>query len=268
MVATFFCSIAGGILFVLGISRMQLIAQQFIRLIGVIALALSAGVSVWCVRDGAFGAESLRIGAATFSSACCVGAAMVIMLAQASPAKLIVLRMAALTGGVCGIVASCSWALISTGTAKSWTMVVLHVLGQSLGALLIGSVTVAWVVGHAYLTATKMSIAPLQALSRLFSLSVGLRVAYLIGCLLLMKYTGLGIAGDDPFSRLAGSWLILSLRVGVGLIVLGLFAYMVADCVKIRSTQSATGILYFASVFAYIGELSSQHLAGEFGLPL
>ena len=59
-----------------------------------------------------------------------------------------------------------------------------------------------------------------------------------------------------------------TLRRAVGLLAVSLFAYMVWDCVKLRSTQSATGILYFASVFVYIGELSSQHLAGDIGIPL
>ena len=49
---------------------------------------------------------------------------------------------------------------------------------------------------------------------------------------------------------------------------MGFFAYMVADCVRLRSTQSATGILYFGSVFAYIGELASQQLLLDCGWPL
>ena len=55
------------------------------------------------------------------------------------------------------------------------------------------------------------------------------------------------------------------LRVGVGLLPVAVFAYMSLDCVRRRSTQSETGILYFASVFTYIGELCSLHLIGQLG---
>ena len=273
MIATFFCSVAGGMLFVLGISRMDLIAKGFIRLIGVIALAASAGISVWwvmgeTVTHAAPGGEQLRIGAAACSLACSGAAAWVVLFAHSAAAGVRVLRMVAVTGGGCGVAAACLWGLDSTGLAASWGMTVTHVAGQVSGALLIGSVTVAWLVGHAYLTAAKMTITPLVRLSRLFSLFVGLRFGYLIACLLLIKYGAIAGEADLAFSRLAGSWLILCLRVGVGLIAVGMFAYMVGDCVKVRSTQSATGILYFASIFSYIGELSSQHLANDFGLPL
>jgi hypothetical protein len=64
------------------------------------------------------------------------------------------------------------------------------------------------------------------------------------------------------------SWLIVFLRVGLGIVGVGAFTYMVLDCVRLRSTQSATGILYFGSIFAYIGELASQYLLYEWGWPI
>jgi hypothetical protein len=70
------------------------------------------------------------------------------------------------------------------------------------------------------------------------------------------------------FKQLEQAWFILLLRVGVGLVGVGVFAYMVTDCVKRRATQSATGILYFGSLFAYIGEMANQQLLLECGWPL
>ena len=63
-------------------------------------------------------------------------------------------------------------------------------------------------------------------------------------------------------------WLVASLKIGVGLVAVGAFAYMVADCVRLRSTQSATGILYFGSLFAYVGELAGLQLLTECGWPI
>ena len=63
----------------------------------------------------------------------------------------------------------------------------------------------------------------------------------------LLKYGGAGI-------------------IGAGLLGLGVLGYMVWDCVRRRSTQSATGILYIAMIFAYFGELSAAELARTYGL--
>ena len=78
----------------------------------------------------------------------------------------------------------------------------------------------------------------------------------------------LGGADASIVGRLWNAWLIVTMRVAIGLVAVGFFAYMVADCVRLRSTQSATGILYFGSVFAYIGELASQQLLLDCGWPL
>ena len=139
-------------------------------------------------------------------------------------------------------------------------------LGQVLGSWLLGSITIAWLLGHAYLTATKMTIAPLRYFSRMLSMAVALRIAFFVVSILVAW--GMGGESVSVWGRLEQWWLIVTLRVGVGLVALAIFAYMVGDCVRLRSTQSATGILYFASVMAYAGELASQYLTRELGWPI
>ena len=67
-------------------------------------------------------------------------------------------------------------------------------------------------------------------------------------------------------------WARFGLHIGtrwlVGLVVPAVFVYMAHDCVKRRSTQSATGILYVAGVLIFIGELMALYLVRETGLPL
>jgi hypothetical protein len=141
------------------------------------------------------------------------------------------------------------------------------ITGQVLGAWLLGSITLAWLLGHAYLTATKMTIAPLRYFSRTLSMAVAVRVTFLVLAAALawwMQDTSV----PTVWTRLEQWWLIALLRVGVGLVAVAIMTYMVADCVRLRSTQSATGILYFASVMAYVGELASQYLTRELGWPL
>ncbi len=55
---------------------------------------------------------------------------------------------------------------------------------------------------------------------------------------------------------------MLLVRWGVGFVgVLGL-TWMAWQTARIRSTQSATGILYVVVIFCFLGELMSQLLAG------
>jgi hypothetical protein len=143
----------------------------------------------------------------------------------------------------------------------------LVIIGQLLSALMLGSVTVAWLLGHAYLTATKMTVAPLRHFSRMLSWTVSARILFMLVSLAIAWQVG-GDPNSPILQRVGHSWLIVVLRVGVGLVAVAVCAYMVADCVRRRSTQSATGILYFSSVMAYVGELSGQQLIHELGWPV
>lgn len=269
MIPTFLCSVAGGMSLVLGMGRIDLMSHKYVRFISALALALSAGTAAWCIVTPTSSATTWWTVATVASILCAVAAAAVVVLASWVDTRSALLRGMAVVGGICGCGAACVLAALFAETpASSLTMTLLNAVGQVLGSIVAGSVTVAWLLGHAYLTATRMTIAPLQRFSRIFSVAVMARCGYLAVCLVLMRFApdlntvGWGMSG------LGGAWLILSLRIGVGLLAVGAFAYMIGDCVKVRSTQSATGILYFASLFAYVGELSSQHLVSEFGVPL
>jgi heme/copper-type cytochrome/quinol oxidase subunit 2 len=63
-------------------------------------------------------------------------------------------------------------------------------------------------------------------------------------------------------------WLWLPVRWLVGLIAPLIFGMMAYSAAKIRSTQSATGILYVAAVCTILGELVGVLLARQTGLPL
>ena len=53
----------------------------------------------------------------------------------------------------------------------------------------------------------------------------------------------------------------------VGLLVPAVFIYMADDCIRRRSTQSATGILYVTAVLIFIGEIVALYLVRATGLP-
>ena len=141
------------------------------------------------------------------------------------------------------------------------------ILSQILSAWMLGSITLAWLLGHAYLTATKMTIAPLRHFSRMLTWAIAARILFMVLSLVFAWQVG-GDPNSPILQRAGQSWLIVVLRIGVGLLAVAVFAYMVADCVRLRSTQSATGILYFGSLLAYVGELASQQLIYELGWPV
>jgi uncharacterized membrane protein YfcA len=251
-------TVAGGTLAVLATARVEQIAAKFLRLAGIIALALLAGPVVWTFR---------RYGATWFGllgAATAVAASVLILLAPFAQGNPKVHRTVCAFGGAAGLAAAAISAASALPSFSSPAAPVFAAFAQVLGGLLLGSITLAWLLGHAYLTATSMTIAPLQHFSRVLSWAVAGRMLFL-AISLMFAYS---VAGLPIGARLADAWLIAVLRIGVGLVLLAVLAYMVADCVRLRATQSATGILYFGSLMAYVGELAAQQLLRELAWPL
>jgi hypothetical protein len=132
------------------------------------------------------------------------------------------------------------------------TLLVLAEVATS--SILLGAVTLSMILGHFYLVAPGLSIAPLRRESALFAASVVVRGAFAA----TMAFLAFG--GPDGTERLMGSLVFLLTRGLFGIVAPAVFAYMVWETVKIRSTQSATGILYVATALVLFGELSAGYL--------
>jgi hypothetical protein len=268
MFTIFIYSLAGGMLAVTATGRPDQIAWRFLRLVGCLVLAMVSLVTVWSIVHGGAvvsgrAAWSLRLGMVA------AAAAVTVVLAAPFAASLSrVFRGVCAFGGACGIGAGVLPCLGLLGDApRHVTVLMLLVAAQTLSALFVGSITVAWLLGHAYLTATRMTIAPLDHFGRVLGWMVGTRLVFVLGSLALALL--LGGTGESSVARhLAESWMVALLRIGVGLGAVAVFAYMVRACIRLRATQSATGILYFGSVFAYVGELANQYLIAQCGWPI
>ncbi len=268
MIATFTYSLAGGMLTALATSRPEQISWKFLRLSALLAFAAAAVVTVWSLREdgpGGAGMRSLQVPAGMALTAGAVGAVLLAPFAGRSSRAY---RWICGIGGLGGVTAACVSGAGALGQAGGTPLTLsLFLANQVVGALFLGSVTIAWIVGHAYLVATRMTIAPLRHFSNLLSWTVSARAAFLVASLACAWLASRDM--EPPIAvRLASSWMILLLRVGIGVVAVGVFAYMVSDCVRRRATQSATGLLYFSSLFAYIGELAGQQLSAECGWPL
>ncbi len=269
MIETFLCLVCGGMMLAMAMGRLRDTSPRFVTLVGMIALALASVVTAWCWTHRPTEISRIWWIAEALSIIAAASAATLIIIAGVSQRAISAQRTMSAIGGAAGTAAACLW--IWTGDiTPAWgaAEIAMYVTGQILAAFMLGSVTIAWLLGHMYLTASKMTIAPLRRLSNLFGIAVGLRWAYLLISILVLHYGLLASEEGMSWTRLMGPWLVMSLRIAVGLLATAVFAWMVSDCVRLRSTQSATGILYFASIFVYIGELSSQHLLTDLGLPL
>lgn len=265
MAATFLYSLAGGMMLVLATGRPADIAWKFLRLCGFLMLGLLAMAGTMTFKSDTFIVDSMRmktLGAGACAALC---AAVLAMFAPLAARLATSARCLCLLGGCAALAASIASVAFTQNLGYGVSPRVLLCLGNLTAALLLGAITVSWLLGHAYLTATKMTIAPLRHFSRMLTWAVIIRAGFVAVSLM-----GGANAPRAPgvLSQIANNWLVAVLRGGLGLIAVGIFAYMVADCVRRRATQSATGILYFGSLFAYVGELAALHLTREIGWPM
>jgi hypothetical protein len=123
-------------------------------------------------------------------------------------------------------------------------------------AALLGSMMAAMLLGHSYLIAPAMSIDPLKRLIKIIAFSLAGRAAMTGGGLAMLaaETDRRGSApGHDAFW-----WGLVATRWMIGLVAPAVITWMVWQTAKIRSTQSATGILYVGVVFTFLGELCDE----------
>lgn len=128
--------------------------------------------------------------------------------------------------------------------------------------LLLGAVTAAMLLGHWYLNAPGMKLAPLRNLLKLIAVAV-LMQACVAGVSLYAMAAGVGGSWPDAIT-----WAMIAARWAFGLAGVGVLAWMASRTLEIPNTQSATGILYVAVIGAFAGEMLSMMLAAELAYPL
>jgi len=128
-----------------------------------------------------------------------------------------------------------------------------------------GSVGLAMVLGHWYLTIPDLDVRHLQRLNRV---TAGAMLASLaaLGATCLVYAEPLRSAGTPLF----GPWglFYLGTRIATGLALPLCFAWMAASSLAYRNTRSATGILYASTVLVLIGTAVSISLQDSYGIPL
>jgi hypothetical protein len=133
---------------------------------------------------------------------------------------------------------------------------------QLASAAFLGTALTAMLVGHSYLISPGMSLTPLLRCLLAGGIALAARVAVIGWGLWRWTEQAPGYNLNDEVVL----WLPVRWLVGV-LAPLG-FGWMAYSAARIRSTQSATGILYVVVVCGFLGELLGLLLTGQTGLPL
>lgn len=129
-------------------------------------------------------------------------------------------------------------------------------------AAFLGAGLTAMLIGHSYLISPGMTLTPLLRLLAALAVTTLVRVA--VCAIGLCCWTA--EQGTYTLSSEVGLWLPARWLVGF-IAPLG-FGWMSYASARIRSTQSATGILYVVVVCSFLGELLSLLLTRQTGLPL
>jgi hypothetical protein len=136
----------------------------------------------------------------------------------------------------------------------------LLLLSTVTSGLVLGVTTAAMLLGHWYLNAPGMELAPLRRL---------LVVATIAVCLqMLVSGAGLAATLGSEAPASVSWWMFVALRWSFGLIGVLALLGMAWQTLKIPNTQSATGILYVAVIGVFVGELAAALLSAESTFPL
>jgi hypothetical protein len=177
-------------------------------------------------------------------------------------------------------------ALIWTSIAAGAVAIVLQALDVSQGtsvpmrvltvgsflssAAFLGGTCTAMILGHWYLVIPSLEIRHLQSIVKVHIASMVVRVAVVGAAVfagLALWETGAGGMGSFRGYITSLDGVFFWQRVLFGLVGPALLSYLTWETAKIRSTQSATGILYVAGLLVFIGELVGLYLLAETGLP-
>lgn len=159
------------------------------------------------------------------------------------------------------VVATAGALLVWAAREASPGLWALNGAGRLASAFLMGSTLTAMLLGHHYLTAPAMSIDPLRRFVRCMAWGLGARTALAAAGLATWSAGGVGTGPGG-----GASTLFLAVRWGMGLAGPALATYLAWETVRIRSTQSATGILYIAMTLVLFGELSALVLSRGVGV--
>jgi hypothetical protein len=134
--------------------------------------------------------------------------------------------------------------------------------------LLLGSAAAAMTLGHYYLVVIELPIAALRRLTVMLIASLAVRAIFVAMLLIGPVHAAYADAGLVAAGHWSADGVFVWMRILFGLAGPFSLSYFIWRTVEIRSTQSATGILYVQLFLVLAGELLAKYLRIAAGLPL
>jgi hypothetical protein len=134
--------------------------------------------------------------------------------------------------------------------------------------LLLGAATSAMVLGHFYLVVLDLPITALRRLTMLLIVALGLRTVAVAVALVGPVHAGYAEARLVASGLWSADGIFVWMRLLFGIAGPLSLVWFIWKTVEIRSTQSATGILYVQLFLVLAGELLATYLRVAAGFPL
>ncbi len=242
---------AWGCLVLLPVVKLQEVGQGFYRFFGFTCVALqtlSVGIALWMgpAFDQNFHSAAWALGLSLFFTLCFTIALRI--------------RVRWFLWGCFALAALSGLAAIAYFPWAGQGSLALKSLRAVSSALVLGAVTLAMMLGHWYLVTPKLSIEPLKRYAKAYIL-----LTALVALELVLGYLLEG--NQEALELLRREDIFILFRVAWGLVVPLGMAYFIWATVAMRSTQSATGILYAAMVCTMMGEGMGLYLTLRTGVP-
>ncbi len=132
---------------------------------------------------------------------------------------------------------------------------------------LLGISNFAMILGHYYLVVPKLSEEPLIYCLFIFWIVIFLKMA---SSLSVLSSIGAGYLEENTVlgDGYMYNWLFISMRWLWGYAAPFILSFFTFRLCKLRSIQSATGVLYIVEFFVIVGELISVYIMTKHGLPI
>jgi hypothetical protein len=248
LLAQFLLRLALGLAFGMAITSSRQVTSGYFRNHLYVTLGLSTLAALTLAKLGNSAAMGLAIATAILSF---VGAACWLYESpRAGKAALCLISACGLASAV----------IAQHSDTPSITHPTLSAIATTTSGLVLGLVFAAMLLGHWYLNAPGMSLAPLRRLLAAAAAAVIIQA--------IVSAVGTATAWSAQ-TELSSAWLLfVALRWSFGICGVLALLWMAWRTLEIPNTQSATGILYVAVIGVFVGELTAALLSAESAVPL
>ena len=150
-------------------------------------------------------------------------------------------------------------AAVSSGWALDVRMLTIASFVSS--AAFLGGASTAMILGHWYLVIPSMQVSHLQSIVKVHIASMLVRTVVVVAAVLIAIWAWQpGLGPSFRHYIMSASGIFFWQRILFGLAAPALLSYLTWETARIRSTQSATGILYVDFFTVVVGEVLAKYL--------